>query len=488
MPSSDTLCVMTRTHINATRTAIYVRISLDRIGAGLGVARQEKECRDYCTERGWKVVDVYSDNDVSASSGKPRPEWLRLIADIKSGRIDSIVVWHIDRMTRQPRELEDVIELADKYGMQLGTVTGEVDLATPTGRLVARIMGAAARHEAEHKGERQRSQRRQAAVDGKPNKGGTRPFGYSDTKIRAVPKEADAIRDAARRVLAGETLRSISDEWNAKGLRTVRNKLWTGSMIRQMLISARISGRREIGVDGQTLGEIVATDCWDAIIDVKTSDRLRTLLTKEARRSHTNGTQRRHLLSGLLLCGKCGSKLTALDSKAMRAGALYRCPSSSSHSSVKSCGGLSVLMKYADPTVVAMLLAAIESPDLTKRLSERAEIDPSVATQIVRDEQELLDIATDRAEGTITRAEWVTMRANIDERLKDNKAKLARATNTNALTLLDGDDDIEARWARLNLSQKRAVIAEVFSAIKVLPTPTRGTKFTPDRIDATWRF
>ncbi len=112
------------------RAAIYVRISYDRTGAGLGVARQEEDCRALCERNGWDVAG-----------------------------------W--DRLTRTPRELEDVIDLHDKAGIELATATGEIDLATPTGRLVARTLGAAARHESEYKGERQRRAARQAAEQGK---------------------------------------------------------------------------------------------------------------------------------------------------------------------------------------------------------------------------------------------------------------------------------------------------------------------------------
>ncbi|WP_234384634.1 recombinase family protein [Streptomyces sp. MMG1121] len=68
----------------------------------------------------------------------------------------------MDRLTRSPRELEDVIDLADRQGVELAVVSGEIDLATPTGRMVARMLGAAARHEAEHKPERRQSVRRSA--------------------------------------------------------------------------------------------------------------------------------------------------------------------------------------------------------------------------------------------------------------------------------------------------------------------------------------
>jgi site-specific DNA recombinase len=130
------------------RAGIYVRISGDRTGAGLGVARQEEDGRALCSRQGWPIYRVYVDNDVSAYSGKRRPAWDELLADIAAGLISAVVCWHVDRLTRSPRELEEVIDLHDQRGIILATVTGEMDLSTPTGRMLARMLGAAARHEA----------------------------------------------------------------------------------------------------------------------------------------------------------------------------------------------------------------------------------------------------------------------------------------------------------------------------------------------------
>ncbi|WP_234442103.1 recombinase family protein [Streptomyces sp. NRRL S-1448] len=199
-----------------TRAAIYVRISQDRGGAGLGIARQEEGCRALCARKGWDVVDVYPDNDVSAYSGAPRPKWQELLADINEGIVNAVVCWHVDRLTRSPRELEDVIDLADRHGLELATVSGEIDLATPTGRMIARMLGAAARHEAEHKAERQQRQRRQAAEAGKVAGGGKRPFGYEDDRITLKKGEAEIVREGTRRVLAGESLSSICRDWQAR--------------------------------------------------------------------------------------------------------------------------------------------------------------------------------------------------------------------------------------------------------------------------------
>ena len=139
--------------------------------------RGRKKTAGRCVRLGWQVAGVYSDNDVSAYSGKKRPEWERLNDDIRDGVVDGIACWHVDRLTRTPRELEDVIDLHDKHGVQLATCTGDIDLSTPTGRFIARALGAAARHEAEHKAERQRRQLRQAAETGRDPPPGRRGRG-----------------------------------------------------------------------------------------------------------------------------------------------------------------------------------------------------------------------------------------------------------------------------------------------------------------------
>jgi len=74
-------------HAGPARVAIYVRISSDRTGASLGAARQEEDCRALCERLGWVVAWVYIEKDVSAYSGKPRPQWDQLRADIDAGLI-----------------------------------------------------------------------------------------------------------------------------------------------------------------------------------------------------------------------------------------------------------------------------------------------------------------------------------------------------------------------------------------------------------------
>src|SRR4051794_31577556 len=99
-----------------TRAAIYCRISKDTEGTGLGVERQERECRELCQRQRLDVVEVFTDNDISAYSGRRRPAFHAVQDAMKAGRIDVLVSWHPDRLTRQARELEDLIDLLDATG------------------------------------------------------------------------------------------------------------------------------------------------------------------------------------------------------------------------------------------------------------------------------------------------------------------------------------------------------------------------------------
>lgn len=470
------------------RCAVYVRMSKDRHGAGLGVQRQEDDCRAYATRMGWEVGEVYVDNDMSATSRKPRPAYQRLLADVAAGKVGALVVWHIDRLTRQVRELEDVIDLADRHSMALGTVTGDVDLATPTGRMVARIIGSTARYEAEHKGERQRRGYGQAAEAGKPHTGGRRPFGYLPDRVTVHPTEGPLVADAARRVLAGETTRSIVLEWNKAGHTHTTGAPWTVQALTTVLRSARISGRREVrnGATSKQLGTVVAVGCWDQIVTPDESDRLRAYLTSAERRAPARSQRARYLLSGLLTCGHCDTRLVALNWKA-GGKAVYRCPSPGI-ATTASCGRLSVMQHLAEGTVRDVLLTALDSPEFHHRLAQAQEVDPLLAQAVARDEQKLVDLAADYADDALTRAEWVTARDRVKPRLAENKARLARATSTTALHTLDGEGALAERWAGLNLSQQRAVLAEVFTEVRVLPAQRRGQKWDVKRLDPQFRF
>lgn len=278
--------------------AIYVRISEDREGARLGVQRQAQDCRELALRLGWDVVALYEDNDISAYSGKARPGYKRLIESLSSGQADAVLAWHPDRLHRRPIELESFMELVEARQILVATVqAGELDLSTPSGRLIARQLGSVARYESEHKATRIRRAFAQRREMGRPHQG-RRLYGYNGTEI--VEDEATHIRWAVDRLSQGAAWNAVVRDLNDRGAITSTGKQWDRHTLRRVLSNPRLVGQLVHG------GAVVSKGAWQPIL----SQREWALLQERiAGGPPARGPAVRHLLSGTLRCGSCGQGL-----------------------------------------------------------------------------------------------------------------------------------------------------------------------------------
>jgi DNA invertase Pin-like site-specific DNA recombinase len=172
-----------------TNAAIYARISLDAEGEGKGVTRQTEDCHKLAAALGWIIGDEYIDNDISAYSGKHRPEYERMLDDIRTGSVDGVLIYNLDRLTRRPGEFEQFHDLAVRSDIPLRCVTGDLDIGTEDGLLMGRIQAAFAAKESAAKSRRQKRKNDEKAAAGLPHGGSIRPFGFEDEKITHRPEE-----------------------------------------------------------------------------------------------------------------------------------------------------------------------------------------------------------------------------------------------------------------------------------------------------------
>lgn len=445
------------------KAGVYCRISSDPSGRKAGVQRQEEDCRALCEQLGWDIVDVYVDNDVSAYSGKPRPSYERLLNDLEAGLIGGVVCWHPDRLHRSPKELERFIDVIEASHARVASVmAGEYDLSTASGRMSARIVGAVARHESEQKSERIRRKVTQLASEGRAL-GGPPGFGYA-TKYTLDDTEAALLGDAATRVLAGESLRSLVAEWNHAGLRTKRGHAWSRTALRHILRSPRIAGLQ------QHRGVTVEA-AWPAIIDRTTHERLVSLLDHPTRQGRPRSDAR--LLSGMLLCGACQPGRSVLWVVALSGSTRphhgYSC---------RRCYGVTVSVDRVEEHVERELLAELAAHAVRPASADSA---PHVA--------ELEAIAELRARwarragaGEISETEWDTARSELDRREQTARAALASIDTDLSASDLDG---LAERWTGLPLDAKRMFLDRVAETIVV--HPAGGSVWNPDRIKITWR-
>ncbi len=233
-------------------------------------------------------------------------------------------------------------------------------------------------------------------------------------------------RACAARVLAGESLASVCRDLADRGITGTGGRGWKATTLRTMLMSARISGRREHkpraagGHKRPGPGEIVATAVWPAIISPADSDRLRALLGDAQRRTRLPGTGRTYLLSGILRCGRCGGGLVGRPKSGTPR---YVCPNTPGGS---TCGKIATVAEPTDTLVRDLVLTALDSPEMLARLHAQQDDSGGLDEQVRADEQRQDDLAAAWASGEISRREWMTARTVIEQRLEAARARLAR--------------------------------------------------------------
>lgn len=421
------------------KCAIYCRISQDRVGAGLGVERQRKDCEQLAASLGLTVVETYVDNDTSAFSGRPRPAYERLLGDVEDGHVDVVIAWHADRLHRSPAELENYIAVCDPRGVPTYTVrAGEMDLSTASGRMTARIIGSVARHESEQKGERVRRAKQQAQAAGKWL-GGRRPFGFEPDAVTERPAEAEAIRTATRDVLAGDSLRSVARRWNDAGLTTATGKVWSTSAVRTVLLRPRNAGL--VGNGDRIIGEAA----WPPLVERDTWEALRALLTQEGRLTH-RGTSRKLVGSFLYFC-ECGERVTSGGTRADGSGR-YACPTMH-------------MRRKAEPIdeMVRSVIAGVLRRDGVRLIS------PAENVQPLRDRLAVLNARAEEIaamlgdpESGMTASQFRVANERVQGEIRQLEAEIGRKTAGSALAgIADAPDPGEA-FARADIDRQRAII------------------------------
>lgn len=461
-----------------TAAAIYARLSLDKNDDRKAVQRQEEECRALAARKGWPVSDVYVDNDLSASDPrKKRPEYERMLADVKAGRIDAIICWHTDRLTRQPRQLEEIIDMAEAHGTALATVQGDIDLGTANGRMVARMLGAAARQEVEQKSERQKAKNRQLVQEGKPRVGGGRAFGFEPDGITHREHEAEAIRWATRHVIEGGSLASIIKKWNAEELLTTRKRPWGYPSLTALLTRWKNAGI--VQHNGEPVEGVEAV--WAPIVKRDELMAVRAILSDPNRRTNKD-TALKHVLSGIITCRRCGGKMR-WGKTTTRAGVpyeVYQC-----RNNVMPCR-VSILKDLAEEAVFQRVATILGTSSLRHYVKHSG--DATAIATLRRERAELRARVEKIKAADIEEGDKLEMLAARKAERVALDEKIARLTERDALTALlmdladvTGDwreavETVRERFEAMDLDRKRTVIRSTLT-VSVEPA-NKGVRAT----------
>lgn len=500
--------------------AIYCRISADREGRELGVERQEEDCRLQADRLGCKVYRVYLDNDLSAStrSRKKRPEYQRLLRDAKAGLFTVVLAYTTSRLTRKPREHEDLIELAEAHGTTFQYVRSpSFDLNTANGRRIARMLAAVDAGEAEETAERVARSKLQAAQQGKDS-GGPRPYCYESDRVTIRDSEAEIVKKCLARIIAGESQTTIVRSLNDTGIPSATGGRWSVANFKQTL-----TRRRFVIADGHT--PLCGVDCtrrhgirqhrphsgppteyvgeWAGFIEpVDYALMMARFDAMGQKWAHGLANGRKYLLSGLARCGgyladgePCraamfGQARKITPDKHQRR---YRCKGVDNFARAVGCGKVFRDSTALDAFVTECVLARFDSPDIARALTP--EEDNTKADALIRELAGLNNRRRTLAKEHALKPydDYAIMRETIMEEIHRVEAELGKLHTAKARNLIPTDQPVRAAWETATLEWRRDILKLVIDRIIVYPgaAPGSGTwngfRFRPELIEIRWK-
>ena len=461
------------------RIGIYARISEDRDGQQTATARQLEDCRAFVARRGWAVADEFEDIDTSAfKTNAKRPEFARMLGALRAGEINGVVVWKLDRLSRQQRDLVRVTEACEVHKAFIASVMEPIDTSQSYGQFIAELLVAQARMESANTSARQTRKAQEQREQGLPPSNGRRCFGYNRGYSETVPEEAALLREARDRLFAGESMRGVCFDFQARGVVSTAGNAWRTQIFKRLLISSTLSGQREH--EGKLF-----PGTWEPIFSPQDTERLRRMFAANRGVGRTRPATR-SLLTGFARCGICGQRM--FTSNATKGRRRYTCTKRPGNT---NCGGVTTLADPLDELVAEMVFAAVDEDALAQALRARGEADDGLLATVQRDEATLEALANDfYVDQLVSREEFFSARSALTARLDANRAKLARRDHREVLGQFVGESkSLRAAWAAGALDWRRAIVGASLERVEIAPATEKGRKpFDPKRVRPVWRY
>lgn len=482
---------------------IYCRLSHAPDGSVEKVERQEYDCRQLAARLGWGLSEqhIFIDNSRSAwRRDRVRPDWERMLRAVELGEIDGLLVYHGDRLIRQPFDLEKLISIADvRRGFRIASPSGTRNLDSPDDRFVLRIEAAQACREVDNIARRVARDRKALLAKGKRLGGGRyRPFGFgvdtgrTEWKVNRatgeefeVPvvdwdqvrsDEAELIVACVERLLSGQSQGGVR-RWLSSKCNTTAGNEWSASGFRAMMTSPRIAGLIEHG------GRLYEAR-WPAIISPETrEDVLAVFRNSREKHRKPKGRGRKHLLSGVGECGRCHSLLMSGTGQGRGGGNRRQVsPATQKWRRVYQCRdcGLARDVAYLDAYVEGHVLRLLNSPDFLSSVLSGSDDRSEVTSQITMLEARRTELEKEMESAaedlSIDSALALRTLSRYQERLGELRAQLAASTEERLLARMAGIS--HEKWLTEPVDVRSTVVRMLFRVV-ILPVRKKGPGFDP---------
>jgi site-specific DNA recombinase len=425
------------------------------------------------------VGEVFTDRDISAWSKRKRPNLERMLDGVRAGTFGAVVVFKLDRLTRNIARGWQIIAELTEIGVRVLSVHEDVDTSTATGKIILSVHLGIAEQSSEDTSIRVSARWASDAAKGLPHLAGVRMFGYTkDFQVIAAEREAGA--EAVRRILAGESIRSVARYLNAAGHRTAAGNEWSSVTMRDWAKSPTIANIRQR--TAKRTGEVTSTEgTWEPIISVEEHQALLVRLNTLPRGRPTG---RRWLLSGFARCGRCQSKLYVTQGDKPQG--TYACRSGPG---TKGCGRVSIKRAGLDAYVTEQVLSFLSTVKLAP-IAGGADVDV-LRAQLAASEARLA--TADRSHfvtGELTVEQWKPLHVELAALIESQRQALEAIESASVMTLKPGQRaDLDAWWAEATDDQQREALRQTLARVTILPGKQGGAHptFQAERVELLFR-
>jgi DNA invertase Pin-like site-specific DNA recombinase len=428
---------------------------------------------------GWEITHVFRDNDVSAWQRKKdkngvlrvrRPAWNEVMAGLYAREFQGVIAYNLDRAIRDPRDLEDFIDMVKETGAVTKAVTGEIKVDTDDNIAMTRVLVAFANKSSADTSRRVKAAKLDMVQRGK-YVGGPRRFGYNKDASELHPVESKILKEIYGRVAKGESISSVVRWCNENNICGTNGKPMCVSGLGTIL-------RRRLNVGiSEYMGEVVGTTISPRVIDEKTYFKAIALMDA---RKRPRGKPAKSLLGGFLVCGVCGHKLSRKKNtkNGVTSPITYVCGQN-------NCVNykLEALDDYVGARVldkIAENLAKVKAPvKITKAT-------PAHEVEAAKWRGELADLQRMFAAGELSAKMFGPAAKAAEDKLAALEKLTVRATGKPATDALTKGKNIYSAWAAMDDEKRREVLREAIEKI-IVGAGIKGDPFDMTHVEIVWK-
>ncbi|WP_052947707.1 recombinase family protein [Aneurinibacillus tyrosinisolvens] len=299
------------------RAAIYIRVSTDeQAKEGYSIPAQKERLKQFVRSQDWSIYDYYLEEGFSAKDMN-RPELRRMMEAVRSGKVDVVLVYRLDRLTRSVVDLYQLLDEFERYNVKFKSATEVYDTTSAIGRLFLTLVAALAQWERENLAERVRFGMEQMVYQ-KQRPGAPPPFGYNlENQMLVINREEETVvRHIFDRYINGAGMNKIAIECNRLGYRSKKGAGFTRATIHSILKNPCYYGALRWNYRDAANGKVNEPEQWivienvyPAIVDKETFELARQAMERRSGK-HPRQLASVYIFSGLLRCNRCGGAMT----------------------------------------------------------------------------------------------------------------------------------------------------------------------------------